>query len=61
MLVSDELFGAVSRTHDRLAAVFSPVRLQTGEEVVKAWISVPGYPAPPGIEEWYWSPGDDAP
>ncbi|MGW2643149.1 SAV_2336 N-terminal domain-related protein [Streptomyces sp. NPDC001348] len=61
VLVSDELFGAAFRTPNRRTGTFSPVWLGTEEGVVKAWISVPGYPAPPGIEEWARPPGDDAP
>lgn len=49
VVVSDDLFAAAFHTAAGLTSGFRPVYTRVKEGAQKAWVSVAGYPEPPGI------------
>ncbi|WP_052499534.1 SAV_2336 N-terminal domain-related protein [Streptomyces vietnamensis] len=55
--ISDALFSRAFATDANPASTFRVVFVGTKEGAEKAWISVAGYPEPPGIDAWTRPPG----
>ncbi|SOD90340.1 SAV_2336 N-terminal domain-related protein [Streptomyces sp. Ag109_G2-15] len=60
VIVSDGVYGGLRHAPRDVTSAFRAVHVRTKEQVLRAWIRVPGYAQPPGVEEWAWRPGDNA-
>ncbi|MCZ0991160.1 hypothetical protein O1M54_46450 [Streptomyces diastatochromogenes] len=60
VIMSDAVYGGLRHAPRDVTSAFRAVYVRTKERVLRAWIRVPGYAQPPGVEAWAWRPGDNA-
>ncbi|MHA5049071.1 SAV_2336 N-terminal domain-related protein [Streptomyces sp. SD15] len=56
LAISDRMYGELVRTPQETGTAFRAVRVRSKDRVLTAWIHVPGYEQPPGIDDWAMPP-----
>ncbi|MFJ9870571.1 SAV_2336 N-terminal domain-related protein [Streptomyces sp. NPDC101165] len=59
VIVSDGVYKGLRHAPRDVHSAFRAVHVRTKEQVLRAWVLVPGYAQPPGVEEWAWRVADD--